>query len=225
MLLLAFDTAGPACAVAIARDGAILVASSEAIGRGQAERLMPMAEAALKEARVTFKDLERIAVTAGPGSFTGVRVGIAAARGLALALGIPAVGIGSLDALAASIVKSREAGTVVATLDAKRGEVYALAVDLATKATIVAATALAPDKLATMLAPVPAPLILIGNGAPLVAAVLGGRAVEIAGTPDTPDIADVARLGFTADAGSPPAPLYARSPDAKPQAGKAVAQQ
>ena len=102
MLLLAIDTAGPDCAVALARSGAggaeILVRASERIGRGHAERLMPMIEAALRRsASVDFADLDRIAVTTGPGSFTGVRVGIAAARGLALALDIPAVGVGSLD--------------------------------------------------------------------------------------------------------------------------------
>ena len=78
-----------------------------------------------------FSDLDRIAVTPGPGSFTGVRVGIAAARGLALALDIPAIGIGSLDALALPVVRSGNAGTVVAALDAKRHEVFVLAQDIA----------------------------------------------------------------------------------------------
>src|SRR6266404_2143129 len=110
MLLLAIDTAGPDCAVALARSGAdggkILVRTSERIGRGRAERLMPMIESALAEAGADFADLDRVAVTTGPGSFTGVRVGIAAARGLALALDIPAVGVRSLDALAFPIARS-----------------------------------------------------------------------------------------------------------------------
>jgi len=152
-------------------------------------------------------------------------VGIAAARGLALALGIPAVGIGYLDALAAPVVKSRTEGTVVAATDAKRGEIYALAIDLGAKTTLIAATAVSAEALAARLAPASEPLILIGSGAPIVAAALQGRAVEIAGTPDTPDIADVARLGLAAGVLSPPTPLYARAADAKPQGEKAIAHQ
>ena len=87
---------------------------------------MPMIEATLSKAGVAFDDLDRIAVTTGPGSFTGVRVGVAAARGLALALDIPAVGIGSLEALASPLVRTARNGTVVAALDAKRGEVFAI---------------------------------------------------------------------------------------------------
>ena len=116
MLLLAIDTAGPDCGVALARlrggDAEILVSASERIGRGHAERLMPMIEAALDAAQVTFAELTRIAVTTGPGSFTGVRIGIAAARGLALALDIPAVGVGSLEALAYPAVRAGGDGTV-----------------------------------------------------------------------------------------------------------------
>jgi tRNA threonylcarbamoyladenosine biosynthesis protein TsaB len=223
MLLLAIDTAGPACAAAVARDGAILASASEPIGRGHAERLMPMVEALLGEARVAFRDLARIAVTTGPGSFTGVRIGIAAARGLALALDIPAVGIGSLDAIAFPVTGSRTEGTLVATLDAKRGEIYALARDLGANETLIPATAVSAGALATRLESAREPLILIGAGAPIAAAALAGRAVEIAGVPEYPDIANVARLGLAAGEGSPPTPLYARAADAKPQGQKAIA--
>jgi tRNA threonylcarbamoyladenosine biosynthesis protein TsaB len=225
MLLLAIDTAGPACAVAIVRDSAILAQATEPIGRGHAERLMPMIASALGEAGVSFGDLDRIAVTTGPGSFTGVRVGIAAARGLALALDIPAVGIGSLDALAFPVTQSRSDGTVVATLDAKRGELYALVKDLGSKEALIPATAVSAEALAAMLEPAREPLILIGAGAPIVAAALQGRTVEIAGAPEYLDITDVARLGLALGDASPPTPLYARAADAKPQAEKAIARQ
>ncbi len=190
MLLLAIDTAGPACAVALLRgeDGTaeILARSSEAIGNGHAERLMPMIEAALAEAGVAFADLDRIAVTTGPGSFTGVRVGVAAARGLALALDIPAVGIGSLDALAFPEVRGRDSGTVVAALDAKRGEIYALAKDIGSGTTLFEAMAAPADVLAAKLEGARPPLILAGAGAPIVAAAFAGDDVEIAATPDSP---------------------------------------
>jgi tRNA threonylcarbamoyladenosine biosynthesis protein TsaB len=223
MRLLAIDTAGPACAVAILRDGEMLARASEAIGRGHAERLMPMTEAALAEAGIALTDLDRIAVTTGPGSFTGVRVGVAAARGLALALDIPAVGIGSLDALIFPTEREGSTGTVIATLDARRGEVYALARDLASHATLLEARALPAAALASMLEDAREPLILVGAGAPIAAAAFAGRELTIAAMPEYPEITDVARLGLAGTDLAPPAPHYARAADAKPQANKALA--
>ena len=114
------------------------------------------------------------------------------------------------------------AGTVVAALDAKRGEVYALAKDLGSGETLVEASAIPVDSLAAKLASARRPLILIGAGAPIVAAALGVGEVEIAATPAYPDIADVARLAHEQSQASPPVPLYARAADAKPQADKAL---
>ncbi len=231
MLLLAIDTAGPACAVAVARDRAgggaeIAAKTSEAMARGHAERLMPMIEAALRKAGTGFKDLDRVAVTTGPGSFTGVRVGIAAARGLALALDIPAIGIGSLEALAFPVRQSHNDGTAIAVLDARRDEVYARATDLSSGETLVEAAALTVTALAAKLTAAREPLVLIGVGAALLEPAIQGRTFEIVGKPATPDIEDVARLGLAAAADAkPPVPLYARDPDAKPQTDKAVARQ
>ena len=226
MLLLAIDTAGPACAVALARDGGgsprIVARTEEVIGRGHAERLMPMIEALLLEAALGFDNLDRIAVTTGPGSFTGIRVGVAAARGLALALEIPAVGVGSLDALAYPIAATRRAGTVIAVLDARRGEVYALARDLASGASLIEAGSMRPNDVALRIGQAKRPLILAGSGAPPVAAALGEADASIASTADFPDISDVAALGLVAEAGTPPVPHYVRGADAKPQADKVV---
>ena len=227
MLLLAIDTAGPVCAVALARAGdgepKILARIEERIGRGHAERLMPMVESALIEAQKTFDDLDRIAVTVGPGSFTGVRVGVAAARGLALALDIPAVGIGSLEAIALPVRRARDNGTVLAALDAKRGEVYALAQDLSSGAVTIEPTSIAISDLARRIEPLARPLVLVGAGATIAADALGPDRAVIFGEADVPDIADVAALGFLADPSSPPVPLYARGADAKPQADKVLA--
>jgi tRNA threonylcarbamoyl adenosine modification protein YeaZ len=225
MLLLALDTAGPDCAAALARprsEGCEIVAErSEPLGRGHAERLIPMVEELLTGASSSFADVLRIAVTTGPGSFTGIRVGVAAARGLALALAIPAVGVGSLEALAFDAAKERRAGTAVAALDAKRGEVYVLAQDIASGAIVIEAEAMRLESAAARLSEVRAPLILTGSAAPLLARLRSG--VEIAGTAASPHIADVAALGFRKTAGEPPVPIYARGADAKPQADKAVA--
>jgi tRNA threonylcarbamoyladenosine biosynthesis protein TsaB len=229
MFLLAIDTAGPDCAVALARSGPgggeIVVRTSERIGRGHAELLMPMIEALLEGAGVGFPDLDRIAVTTGPGSFTGVRVGIAAARGLALALDIPAVGVNSLEALALPISQRKSAGTMMAALDAKRGEIYALARDLASGHTLIDATALRVEDIAHRLQQAPRPFFITGSGASIVADALGNRDVIIVGMTESPEIEDVATLGLTSENVAPPTPLYLRGSDAKPQGDKVVALQ
>jgi len=226
MLLLAFDTAGPNCAVAVARSGRtgpqILARAEEHIGRGHAELLPTMVDAALASAKVGYADLGRIAVTTGPGSFTGVRVGIAFARGLALALGVPAIGVGSLDALAFPLERSGE-GTIAAVLDAKRGEVYGLVRDIASGATRLEAVALPIEDLALRLSRARRPIMLTGAGARLLAEAVGEPQAAIAGKAAAPDIADVVALALDAGECGPPLPLYARAADAKPQLDKAVA--
>lgn len=226
MLLLAFDTAGPHCAVALARfDGrevAILHQASERLERGHAERLVPMVEEALAEGGLSYRDLDRIGVTTGPGSFTGVRVGIAAARGFALALGIPAVGIGSLAALLNPIRSAHDAGTAVAVVDSRRGQLSLAACDLASGAAICTAAAATVGEAVAALERAVRPLILTGSGAALLAAALDGSQSIAIVEAEAPDIADVARLAADALPGSPPLPIYARGADAKPQAGKAV---
>ena len=184
---------------------------------------MPMIEAALKRCGLAFGDIARIAVTIGPGSFTGVRVGVAAARGLGLALAVPVVGIGSLHALAFVALEPRRGGTAVAVLGAARDEVYALVQDIASGRVLHGPAVFRVEELAGALASSPKPLVLTGAGAPLLASVLDEPGVEVIGNADAPEMANVAALGFRAAAGKPPVPLYLRGPDAKPQTGKALA--
>ena len=221
MNLLAIDTALEDCSVAIMTGSAerAPVTISETVGRGHAERLFGMVEAAMREAGLAFANLDRIAVTTGPGSFTGLRVGIAAARGLALVIGCPVVGIGTLEAIAAAARESVGPVPVLAVLDAKRDEVYAEAFD-AGGLSLSEPVARPAAGIASLLRD---GMVLAGPGAGLVAACLPSPPRVVA-VPPTPDIAAVLRLGAAAPPGAePPRPLYLRAPDARPQAAAAIA--
>ena len=117
--LLVFDTSCGACSVAVWSAGRVIAERYEAMPRGHAERLLPMIEETLAEAAMAWGRLDAVGVTRGPGAFTGIRIGLAAARGLALARGIPAIGISTFEALA---VRAPE-GCVVA-IDTKRDDLY-----------------------------------------------------------------------------------------------------
>ena len=99
-LTLGFDTSAAHCAAALLSGDRVLVARHEEMSRGQAERLMPLLEEVLAEGGATWRDLARIGVGVGPGNFTGIRIAVSAARGLALSLGIPAVGVSGFEAIA-----------------------------------------------------------------------------------------------------------------------------
>ena len=210
MKLIAIDTCLDACQVAVVRPGVSAVVRAEAMARGHQERLATLAAEAMVAAGLAFAELERVAVTVGPGSFTGLRVGLAFAKGLALALDIPCVGIGVLEALAASV---DHRGFVAACVDAKRGQVYLQA--FSDGRAIMAPDALDPDLAAARLAelwPGP-PGVLVGSGARELAPVLPGVGViDLA----APSAEAVARLGLAArEPIPPPRPLYLRAPDAK----------
>jgi tRNA threonylcarbamoyl adenosine modification protein YeaZ len=219
MNLLAIDTALEACSVGVAVDGGSPVLVSETIGRGHAERLFGMITAAMEEAGIGFAALDRLAVTVGPGSFTGIRVGIAAARGLALVTGCPVVGIGTLAVIAESARAAAGPVPVMAVLDARRDEVYAQA--FAADGSPLSEPTAGPA--ADVAARLGAGMVLAGSGAPLVAAAMASPPAIIHGAA-APDIAALVRLGVAAPPpAGPPRPLYLRPPDAKPQAAAALA--
>ncbi|MGI8841658.1 MAG: tRNA (adenosine(37)-N6)-threonylcarbamoyltransferase complex dimerization subunit type 1 TsaB [Caulobacteraceae bacterium] len=210
-MVLAIDTCLGACSVTVAHGERILAVRSEAMVRGHQERLAPMARDVMAEARVAFADLDRIGVTVGPGSFTGLRVGLAFAKGLAVALGRPCVGVGTLEALAASCGGE---GRCAAVIDAGRGFLYLQVFEAGSALTNAAILPLeiAAARLAAFSPP--GELTLAGPGVGLLAGRLpGARCMEIA----APRPEAVVRLADRASAGSAH-PLYLRAPDARPKA-------
>jgi tRNA threonylcarbamoyladenosine biosynthesis protein TsaB len=220
MNLLAIDTALEACSVAVAGKGRPLLALSEVVGRGHAERLFGMIAAAMKELGLAFDDLDRIAVTVGPGSFTGLRVGIAAARGLGLAIGCPVAGIGTLEAHAASARRIAGDVPVMALLSARREEVYCqrFAADGAALGSPAVGSA------ESFAAQVADGEFLAGSGADTVLSASSGRLPPVVHRNAAPDIRAVAELAVAAPSPTDaPHPLYLRPPDAKPAATVGVA--
>jgi tRNA threonylcarbamoyl adenosine modification protein YeaZ len=219
MRILAIDTALEACSAAVldTEQAATSVHESLPMVRGHAEALMPLIARVMERAGLDFAALDRIAVTTGPGSFTGLRVGIAAARGIALASGKPAVGLTTLAAYAAPLVAADDTLPVVVAIDARHDHVY-LQVFGPGGRTIVAPR-LAPLREALRVAATGAPR-LTGTAAAMLAAAwpAGERAPSLVDARRAPDIDWVARLGAAApDTGAPPKPLYLRAPDAQPQ--------
>lgn len=219
MILLAIDCAASLCAASVYDAGAgELGRAVRDLGKGHAEHLMAVIDEALAQAGVGYSDLGLIAVSVGPGSFTGVRVGVSAARGLSLALKIPAVGVTTLEALAAETRAALGPRTVLAALDAGRGEIHAAVYDETGVAlrepavlTLTEAAALAAS----------GQVAVAGTAARLIAEepVDVDKAFELGPTLATADIGTYARLAAAKQPGERPKPVYLRAPDAKPQAG------
>lgn len=219
MIVLAIDTAGTGCFAAVynSETDNVLASAGAEIGRGHAEQLLAFIDRALAESGKTLSDINRIAVTIGPGSFTGIRVGVAAARGFALALGVPSVGVSILAALARSTGERHPGRPVLAAMDAKRDELYCQIFE--------------PGGASRT----EAQIVELGEAKRMFAGfdgvICGSATRHLTDMPlpgvaeiDAADIGIVARLGAEADpAQGKPVPLYLRGPDVRPQAGFAVA--
>lgn len=207
MIVLALDTALELCSVAVLQHGAPRAVRSEAMARGHQERLAPMVAEVMAEAGLGFAGVDRIGVTVGPGSFTGLRVGLAFAKGLGAALSRPVVGVGTLEALAAG---DGGPGATVAVIDARREQAYLQAFE--------AGRPLAPPE-ALALADAPARLAglqvrrLVGPGAPLLADAFPDAEVEAVPGPDPVVLGRLAEAAPSP--GASPRPVYLRAPDAK----------
>jgi tRNA threonylcarbamoyladenosine biosynthesis protein TsaB len=225
MTILAFDTCFGAVSVAVgspSADGAwVTHAAYEEMAVGQAERLMPMMDEVMRMAGVDFAQVSRIAVTRGPGSFTGVRVGVAAARGLALALGAKLAATTSLAVMAAGAddeLKDRGDCALAVVVDARRGGLYMQVFGAHARDDLTAAAEVTPEAGAALLAG--RRVIAVGSGAePLAraAAMSGNRQVEARFPGLQPRAAFLLKLAAELPPLEVVAPLYLRQPDAKPQ--------
>jgi tRNA threonylcarbamoyladenosine biosynthesis protein TsaB len=215
MLILAIDTALEACAAAVLDTAAnkVIGRESQSMKRGHAEALMPVIARVMKAAGLSFGDLDRVAATTGPGSFTGLRVGLSAARGIALAAEKPAIGITTLAAYAAPIVSEGGAAPVISAIDARHNNVYFQVVT-------GDGSSLIRPRVATIEEALDASKYgaahLVGNAA----GILGERWPPDAPPPSrvesqpAPEIAWVAWLGAAVSpAAAPPRPYYLRAPD------------
>lgn len=214
MKVLGLDSAGSQCAVAVLDGERVASARAEAMPRGQAERLMPLIAETLAAASIAPAALDLIAVTTGPGSFTGIRIGLAAARGLALATGRSVVGVGVFDSYAAAVPPpARQARTLIVAVESKRDEFYLQAFK-ATGAALAPPAQVHPRDLAAWLPS--GPLVLAGDAAMRLQAQLAGHDIVMAADAHAVDAAWVARLGrVQANGGAvgPPRPFYLRAPD------------
>jgi tRNA threonylcarbamoyladenosine biosynthesis protein TsaB len=218
MLILAIDTALDACAAAVldTETARLIAQESQAMKRGHAEALMPLIGRVVTQSGIGFEALDRIAVTTGPGNFTGLRVGLSAARGIGLAANKPVVGVTTLTAYAAPVVSRNDEHPVVAAIDARHDQVYFQVVSGNGGSLMRPQVAAIEEALTSWRFGAPH---LVGNAA----GILGDRWPAHAVAPcsvdakTAPEIAWVGWLGAAVDPDTAPArPFYLRAPDAKP---------
>jgi tRNA threonylcarbamoyladenosine biosynthesis protein TsaB len=219
MRVLAIDTALGACSAAVldTEAGGIIASKSVDMLRGHAEALIPLIGGLFDHLGAPLHEIDRIVVTTGPGSFTGLRVGISAARGIALAANKPAVGISTLLAYAAPHLADDETAPVVSVIDARHNHVYLQT--FAPGGRTVIAPRIAPISEAVRIA-AETPARIVGNAAQLVADGLKslGKQSIVVDDRAAPDIAWIATTGAAMDQDqAPPKPQYLRAPDAQPQ--------
>ena len=225
MKLLGFDTATTACSAALWAGGAVTAHKRIEAPGGHAEALVPMLREVAAEGGTTLAAVDAFAVTVGPGSFTGIRIGLATARGLALAGRRPLIGLSTLEVLAAGVPAGEREGPILAALDAGRGRLYAQLFDRSLRA-LSEPEALTAEALPDLMAGVGGPLVVAGTGREAALAALTpaieARAATGSPAPDARVLvrcaAARAEAGGEHDAAVPVRPLYLREAGAKPKA-------
>jgi tRNA threonylcarbamoyladenosine biosynthesis protein TsaB len=221
-LHLVLDTSGPRCLAALVDAGKggvrVLGVRDEPMARGHAEALLPLIDDVFRHLRLAPRDIDAIAVVTGPGSFTGIRVGVAAARGLALALGRPAYGVTALEARALDAARDPAEGGFALADPSGRGEIALQLFDADANPTS-GVLRLAEEEASAALPPA---LRAVGGRAAaqiLAAAQAHGSALAFTDAPEFPSPEAIVACVARGQGTSPPSPLYLRPPDAKPQSG------
>lgn len=228
MKILAIDTALEACQAAVydSDEEKLLAMLSHDMRRGHAEALIPIIADAMKAAGLDFAELDRIATTVGPGSYTGLRVGISAAKGLAMASNKPVVGITTLAGLSAPLIAEDPAVPVVAAIDARHGNIYFHMAGAGQRVLLSARHTSLEEAVLTVSA---GPVRITGPAAALLASKWPRHSGSVPVAVDVrskPSIEWIARLGAGAEPiRSPAKPLYLRAPDVTPQTSHHVARQ
>src|SRR5579872_4209100 len=225
MRILGIDTSCGAASVAVAEGGRgePLAAISRPMARGHAEVLAPMVEEAMRAIDGGFPSLTRIAVATGPGSFTGIRVGLAMARAMGVALAIPVVGVSTLAAFAAPLLSAPRTGIIAATIDARHGSVYFQLFE-ANGRPLGPPRCDSPRECVRAIGAGPA--WFAGDAAALVAseAQRAGLPYDLDVARVAPDIVAVGWMGLAVDpVKSPARPLYVKPPDARPSTAGPIA--
>lgn len=225
-MILGMDTATAGCSVALIRDDVCLAARAERMTRGQSEALAPMIDAVMRDAGVGFDAIDAIAVTRGPGAFTGLRIGLAAARATALALGRPCLGIGTFDVLAAqaldaigrSPATATDAEALLIAIDSKRDDLFICLFDML-GGLLMQPVSMPPADIPSLLSRYRT-LAVAGDAAVRASTYISSAVnLNIIAEVEIPDAAVVARLGFgylQTPETAPANPLYLRPPDVSP---------
>jgi tRNA threonylcarbamoyladenosine biosynthesis protein TsaB len=218
-LILAFDTAGAACSVAVGAGAAILELADLAMPHGQAEALLPLVEQTMQQAGVPTGAIDLVAVTIGPGSFTGIRVGLAAAQGIALGLGVPLVGVTGFEAAIAALHSDAHDGhSLLVAIESRRTDFYVQLFDAARRP-LAAPAAVLPEALGETVhaALGEAPLAITGDAAPRAAAALSAQGLTGVIAAAEPMVAGALRRAFErwrcGERSAPARPFYLRPPD------------
>jgi tRNA threonylcarbamoyladenosine biosynthesis protein TsaB len=204
MKILALETSGASCSVAVLAGGVLAAHRREEMQRGQAEALLPMLRDAMRDAGLRFPALDLVATTVGPGAFTGIRIGLAAARGIGLAAGKPVLGVTTFEAIGEAAASTEP---LLAAVDSRREDVLFLQMLPAG-----APAAVAPDRVAGWVPP--GEVRVAGDAATWAARLLGARAEIVAALPDAAAVARLAERRWRKGAvAAPPRPLYLRGAD------------
>ena len=218
MKILAFDTALNSCSVAVSEEKNILATDSMSMERGQAEALFPMIEKVMKQAKTSYQDIDIIAVTKGPGSFTGIRTGLSAAKAIGMAGAMPVCGVSTTEAVACAVPKNEKKNgcNILVALETKRSDIY-FQLFSCNLEPLSKAMAIMPEEIAELIL---APAIIVGDGSKRLFQELQKKKLPIelsqaSGVPNAVAIAKIASRYKPEEITERPSPLYLRAPTVK----------